>query len=452
MCLNCKITRDKNHFWKKDDCNRCSKCGKTRKDGHNWDGCKCSKCGQTREEHHSWDGCICSKCKKIKTTSGNHLFVPFGYNDVIRCKYCHCFQDNKNSFCENVPLNDEFHEWNGCKCIKCGLIKDENHSVNNCICEICNKIIHTWAGCKCSKCGKERDANHSWEGCKCSKCEKIRNENHSWEGCKCSKCEKIRNENHSWAGCKCSKCGKERDANHSWEGCKCSKCGKERDANHSWEGCKCLKCKKIRNENHSWEECKCVKCGEIRNENHSWEGYKCTKCSQIGNIEQYFKNLKYPQNYLTSKPNDTFRLGKWEIFCDESGKPYRNDWRNEKEYVNIPISNSREPNFFPYGCPHCHDDNAKENYIRPLKLFILKQPNTLYKWQCPDCNSNLEIIVETTKTVFTKIVSYNDRIMMIISDCEECKSWRSWYKLVGPGFSRSHCRCCGGYKQYDAAY
>ena len=54
---------------------------------------------------------------------------------------------------------------------------------------------HDWDGCKCSKCGKTRDEQHDWsDDCeKCSKCGKIRSEQHAWIKNKCSKCGKTQN-------------------------------------------------------------------------------------------------------------------------------------------------------------------------------------------------------------------------------------------------------------------
>ena len=56
------------------------------------------------------------------------------------------------------------HQWNGCKCVKCGTIRDEGHN---------------WEGCKCSLCGKVRDEQHIWgryrgytDDCKCTRCYK----------------------------------------------------------------------------------------------------------------------------------------------------------------------------------------------------------------------------------------------------------------------------------------
>lgn len=50
--------------------------------------------------------------------------------------------------------------------------------------------IHEWNGCKCSKCGKERDQEHDWSGCTCTKCYRTRDEWHEWTGDlqKCIRC------------------------------------------------------------------------------------------------------------------------------------------------------------------------------------------------------------------------------------------------------------------------
>ena len=81
---------------------------------------------------------------------------------------------------------------------------------------------------------------HKWNGCKCERCGTIREDRHNWsiiEG-KCIE--------------KCSVCGKERNIEHKWSilkgKCieKCSICGKERSIEHKWSLVdgkeKCLKC------------------------------------------------------------------------------------------------------------------------------------------------------------------------------------------------------------------
>ena len=41
-------------------------------------------------------------------------------------------------------------------------------------------LIHKWDGCKCSRCGKVRDEQHDWIGCKCSRCGKVQNIGHQY--------------------------------------------------------------------------------------------------------------------------------------------------------------------------------------------------------------------------------------------------------------------------------
>jgi len=84
---------------------------------------------------------------------------------------------------------------------------------------------HEWDGCKCKRCGKTRDEQHDWDFCegKCKKCGKSCAIEHDWDGCKCKKCYETR---HDWDGCKCTKCGEIRDEQHDWHGNVCVKCGK----------------------------------------------------------------------------------------------------------------------------------------------------------------------------------------------------------------------------------
>ena len=89
--------------------------------GHKWDGCKCSKCGATRDEQHDWDLCkgICERCGKKQA---------------------------------------EQHEWDGCKCSRCGKVRDEQHNWDGCKCRKCGKTRdeqHHWAGRRCNRCGKK---------------------------------------------------------------------------------------------------------------------------------------------------------------------------------------------------------------------------------------------------------------------------------------------------------
>lgn len=80
----------------------------------------------------------------------------------------------------------------------------------------CKIGVHTWDGCKCLKCGKIRDYEHNWsQDCeKCYKCGKKRFTSHTWNtgDCNsCSQCLKKRNDGHFWygkVGSVCVRCGK----------------------------------------------------------------------------------------------------------------------------------------------------------------------------------------------------------------------------------------------------
>ena len=58
-------------------------------------------------------------------------------------------------------------------------------------------IWHDFDGCKCRKCGRTRDEGHDFDGCTCRKCGKIRDEGHDFDGCTCRKCGK-KIHDHDW--------------------------------------------------------------------------------------------------------------------------------------------------------------------------------------------------------------------------------------------------------------
>lgn len=71
---------------------------------------------------------------------------------------------------------------------------------------------HHWLGCKCERCGRLRDTGHRWCGCKCYTCDKLRDMGHRWDRCRCNRCRKARQ--HEWEGDVCRHC----------RGVKCSSC------------------------------------------------------------------------------------------------------------------------------------------------------------------------------------------------------------------------------------
>ncbi|MHB9023660.1 MAG: hypothetical protein ACYC7E_05715 [Armatimonadota bacterium] len=83
---------------------------------------------------------------------------------------------------------------------------------------------------------------HDWRGCKCDRCGEMRNEEHRWQGCICAGCGMRRDAEHRWVGCRCPDCGAKRNVEHQWDGCKCTGCGRTRDEGHDWGELRCKKC------------------------------------------------------------------------------------------------------------------------------------------------------------------------------------------------------------------
>ena len=52
------------------------------------------------------------------------------------------------------------HNWNGCMCKLCGVIRDEQHHLSNCRCTVCGKVLHHFVGCVCKICN---EVVHDWE-------------------------------------------------------------------------------------------------------------------------------------------------------------------------------------------------------------------------------------------------------------------------------------------------
>lgn len=82
------------------------------------------------------------------------------------------------------------------------------------------RLGHDWDGCRCARCGKLRDALHHWNGCKCKHCGATRDEQHDWDGRECKRCGRIdelygmdeycRRGEHAWELWTCGICGASR--------------------------------------------------------------------------------------------------------------------------------------------------------------------------------------------------------------------------------------------------
>lgn len=85
--------------------------------------------------------------------------------------------------------------------------------------------------------------HHEWDGCKCRRCGHTRDEGHAWDGCLCRTCGQIRDEEHDFVTihCQvvCQRCGNHSGWAHRWQECVCRDCGKER---HVWIDGVCRVC------------------------------------------------------------------------------------------------------------------------------------------------------------------------------------------------------------------
>lgn len=77
----------------------------------------------------------------------------------------------------------------------------------------CKLFDHKWNGCKCSRCGAVRDWEHRWIGCVCKTCGKKRDMEHEWRNsCTCRACGKVRDEWHRYKNGRCEVCGQAMNA------------------------------------------------------------------------------------------------------------------------------------------------------------------------------------------------------------------------------------------------
>jgi ankyrin repeat protein len=222
------------HDWG-EDCEKCTRCGKTRANAHDWAGCKCTKCDKVRDAEHD-----------SSNDSTHSRWVHIGGGAYIRESATPSASDSPSSpkqatrdSAESEPARPD----------KAASAPTES------ICDICSDEKHDWSkDCeKCARCGQTRSNAHSWTACKCSSCSKTRDEGHDWS----KNCEK------------CAVCGQTRASSHDWsKDCeKCARCGQTRSNAHSWTACKCSSCGKMRDEQHDFlnTELSCIKCGKVAN-------------------------------------------------------------------------------------------------------------------------------------------------------------------------------------------
>ena len=149
-----------------------------------------------------------------------------------------------------------YHNWAGCKCSRCGLLRNEQHDLDNeCRCHICGQELHTWDGCKCIKCSKEvHDRSYTY---KCSKCGTVTDSSmYSFYTRICPKCDE--NISARFYICKCSKCGRELPHVYSGEK-RCIYCNQYQDHEHNY----ILFGHPISNVRNGPNYYKCEICGEV---------------------------------------------------------------------------------------------------------------------------------------------------------------------------------------------
>jgi hypothetical protein len=105
---------------------------------------------------------------------------------------------------------DEVHDWDGCKCRRCGVTGN-----------------HDWDGCVCRRCGEKRDMDHDWNRCKCRRCGCSGNHDLN-DKCRCRKCWKECHDYYYWTehitGTDNDGWPDEREYVHR----KCSRCGEDK--------------------------------------------------------------------------------------------------------------------------------------------------------------------------------------------------------------------------------
>lgn len=169
------------------------------------------------------------------------------------------------------------HQWKGCKCEKCGVLRDEGHVLSECKCQICHQTLHEYKASKhyCSRCGKinpDRDV-HQFIVKEYTPISFI---------CLCVEC---RQHIHLWKGCKCEACGVTRDEEHDWQGCRCRNCGKV--AHKSGKDCTCVHCGIVFHEIK--KDCQCENCHQYI---HKWNHQGECACGMKRDILPYWDQIQ----------------------------------------------------------------------------------------------------------------------------------------------------------------
>ena len=144
---------------------------------------------------------------------------------------------------------------------------------------------HKWNGCKCERCGKMRDEGHDFKPIP-GKCEE-----------KCSICGKVRSRPHRFENCRCIICGEVRDSDHKWEpvpdNCEevCSICGKRRNTEHHFVP--------VDGEINGKEFERCTKCGYVHEKEMKFKRYTGGGVCDVCNC-----SLNGKRAYIV--PNHTF--------------------------------------------------------------------------------------------------------------------------------------------------
>lgn len=138
---------------------------------------------------------------------------------------------------------------------------------------------------------------HKWNGCKCSKCGKVRDKEHNFETVS-GKCNKV-----------CSICGKEGHKYHKYQFVSgkcieiCSICGEEgKIFNHNYQPVsgvcqeKCSVCGDIQTEKHLFENGKCKQCGVDINAPIKHEAPPLIIAAREGNVEEVYKLINAGAN------------------------------------------------------------------------------------------------------------------------------------------------------------